>query len=50
MVPKQEAALNRDDSSEDSVMETQQYVFGSQMVDENSPTPYTDATQVCFIF
>lgn len=50
MVPKQDAALNHDTSSEDTkimeIMETQQYVFGSQLVDENSTTPYTDATQV----
>lgn len=43
MLPKQEN-LGLADSS-DTKSESPQ--FGSQMVDENSTTPYTDATQVC---
>ncbi|XP_050542625.1 transcription factor SOX-4-like [Daktulosphaira vitifoliae] len=42
MVPKQE---NRDDTTDTNADITQQPMFGSQMVDENSPTPYSDATQ-----
>lgn len=42
MVPKQET-INRDDSSDTT---SDQPLFGSQLVDENSPTPYSDATQV----
>lgn len=47
MVPKQEP-MNRDESSSDSsdVTLVEQPLFGSQLVDENSPTPYSDATQV----
>lgn len=41
MVPKQEI-ISRDES--DVVVERP--LFGSQLVDENSPTPYSDATQV----
>lgn len=43
MVPKQEN-LGQADSSDNRPESPQ---FGSQMVDENSTTPYTDATQVC---
>ncbi|XP_050432341.1 transcription factor SOX-11-like [Adelges cooleyi] len=42
MVPKQE---NRDDTTDTNADVTQQPLFGSQLVDENSPTPYSDATQ-----
>jgi hypothetical protein len=43
MVPKQEN-LGQADSSD---IKSESPQFGSQMVDENSTTPYTDATQVC---
>lgn len=47
VLPKQEILI-RDESSSDSsdTTMTEQPLFGSQLVDENSPTPYSDATQV----
>lgn len=50
MVPKHESMMNRDDSdttTKTSSSSLDQPLFGSQLVDENSPTPYSDATQVC---
>ncbi|XP_060848808.1 uncharacterized protein DDB_G0271670-like [Rhopalosiphum padi] len=42
MVPKQETIRIIDSSSDNTLA---QPMFGSQLVDENSPTPYSDATQ-----
>lgn len=45
MVPKQDT-INRIVEKSDTVTERELPIFGSQLVDPNSLTPYSDATQV----
>lgn len=43
MVPQQSLDASRSDSPTSSGLP----MFGSQLIDKNSATPYSDATQVC---
>lgn len=45
MVPKQETIRIIDSTDNKLALP----MFGSQLVDENSTTPYSDATQVCHL-